>query len=101
MKMVKVELPKALIPLFLELAESISDDMGNAGSNDFMIKDTPDNRELVELAEAKNVDMTLEEYREGDEYSEPQTYKGNKLCVYDIAIFDLFVSYFKELKNGR
>lgn len=100
MKMVKIEMPEALIPLFLELAESISDDMGNAGSNDFMMKNTPDNREIIEMAEAKNLAMTLEEYRECDEYNEPQLYKS-EFCATDISIFDLFVSYFKELKNER
>jgi len=92
MEQVAITVPKALIPHFLRLAEQASDQMGNAGCNDYEIENTPENRELIDLAAASNCRMTLEEYRASGEYSEHHVYSGNKLITTDFSIFGLFVS---------
>ena len=98
--MTTINVPKALAEQFVALAKSCSDQMGNAGCNDWEMENTPENRELIELAEASNFGMTLEEYRESDEYSEPRVMSNGKLITCDFSIFDLFVNEVKKSREG-
>ena len=97
---VAILVPKSLIPHFLILAEWASDKMGDAGCNDYEMEDTPDNRELIDMVLAKNLKMTLEEYRSSDKYVEHHVYPGNKLLTNDYSIFELFVSAVKSSEQN-
>lgn len=96
---VTITVPKALIPHFLILAEWASDEMGNSSCNDYEMEDTPENRELIDMASAMNFGMTLEEYRTSDKHVEHHVYPGNKLITNDYSIFELFVSCVKKAEK--
>lgn len=97
---VTITVPKALAEQFLKMAEQCSDQMGNAGCNDWEMPNTQEYRDLIDLAQASNCHMTLEEYRASDEYSDHHVYhEGTKrecLMTTDFIIFDLFVNKVKE-----
>ncbi|CAE7860251.1 unnamed protein product [Symbiodinium microadriaticum] len=54
MKEVTIKVPEALAKEFLKLAEKCSDDMGNAGCNDYEMPNTQDSRDLIDMAGADN-----------------------------------------------
>ena len=60
-----------------------------------VMENTPENRELIEMAEAANLRMTLEQYRECNEYHEPRVMSNGQLITCDFTIFGLFVGKVK------
>lgn len=85
MKTVKIELPAALVDMFLQLEEILSDGLANAGCNDFYVKDTPQNREIVALIEAEHhnddADVSLHD---------------GKILTQDQIVFAAVVKRFRE-----
>ena len=96
MKQVTITVPQQLAVCFLEIAENCTDDMSNAGCNDFWVDDTPENKELIDLAQANDCKMTLDEYRASDEeYLVHNVHKG-RICITDFVLFGLFVEQVKK-----
>lgn len=98
---ISIEVPKVLAQHFLKMSEMISQHMGNAGCNDFLVEDTPDNRYIRDLAGARNFSKSLEDYYKTKEYGwdaeeDIAREEGEKICLADFVVFDLFASMVKD-----
>lgn len=52
------------------------------GCNDLELEDTPENRALVEEADAANYRLTVEQWREHEDYDAPRVHNG-KILTHD------------------
>jgi hypothetical protein len=84
MKTVTITMPEPLAKAFLKLAEGIDQEYSNAGCNDFVMPNTPENRELYnEVNHRRSIeDGTAEDS------SIP---KKGALPFYDNELFSYFV----------
>ncbi len=72
--------------LLSKFMDDLSDIQGNAGCNDYSLKDTPENRKLLLAAEMWNVGVTTEAaWKKHDEYQEI-TARNGKLDTHDSLI---------------
>lgn len=92
---ITITISKELAKQFIKVSDDCYQRLINSGCSDLVMEDTPENRELIESSEAHNMNMTLEEYRASDEYSEPLENNGN-LYYYDFVIFSLFMEKIKD-----
>lgn len=82
-----------------ELLGKASDSFGNHGCNDYSVPNTDENWEMWEKMEAKNVSLSVEEWRKHKDYNPRPT--DEELYLYDWWVMSYLADRAAEESNAR
>lgn len=95
-----IDLPDELCRLIVPLLEQCSEDLGNAGCNDFLVPDSPAARELCDAMDAWNCGQSVAAYRESPNYEPPHITEDGKMYLMDFLVLDYFTHLLAKQVKG-
>ncbi len=75
--------------ILVEAVEELDNYFSNRCCNDYELKDTPENRQIIKEYQAWNLRVPLDEVESHKEYGEPNMHKGNLFCHDSVMIYVL------------